>query len=337
MIKSVGNTDNSVTIMALNVTVLEFQGLDSWCDNKLCARNTDTLEIPYYFETHSWRLNTQNGFLTLNASNTTFVQGGQGLSVSASGSIRLPSLQTSENLDQFGISVNGETLRGVGDITLSNVHTYPNNTGTAVISTNFQSASLDGVPVPISTTATASVASLTLIAILVWKGKALLSYIASQFTRLDMDAALEHPNRRAIYEYVDANPGPTFRELIRETNMAAGTARHHIAVLGRCDVLIERQYGQTMRYFHCDQEHLGDWDAVVVLRDPDVDRLYQWLLHHPDVIQRTVLDEAEGWGWSRSTAQHRLKKLVDNNLASVRDLGRVKTYKAIDRNVMRHT
>ncbi len=155
-----------------------------------------------------------------------------------------------------------------------------------------------------------------------------LAAAAGLFTRTHGMSVLEHPNRRALFDYIDAHPGTTFRELLRATDMAAGTARHHLSVMLRCEVVVERAHGQTMRYFHPDQEHLGDWDAVVVLRQPDMDRIYRWLLDHPGVIQRTVLDAAESWGWSRSTTQHRLKRLVDNDLAQVRDLGRSKAYRA---------
>lgn len=164
------------------------------------------------------------------------------------------------------------------------------------------------------------------LSVLFWKMKFLA--LVCLFTRLDMDSALEHPNRRALFDYIDENPGTTFRELIRATGLAAGTARHHLAVLTRCDVLIERPFGQTLRYFHCDQEQIGDWDAVVVLREPDLDRMYRWLLDHPDVMQREILDAAESWGWRRSTAQHRLRRLVENDLALVRHLGRSKAYRA---------
>lgn len=183
-------------------------------------------------------------------------------------------------------------------------------------------------PAPVQAAALEPTTALALLALLLWKGKALAAVFVGMFSRLEMDSALEHPKRRALFDYIDENPGTTFRELIRSTDMAAGTARHHLVILIRCEVLVELSVGQTLRYFHCDQDQIGDWDAVVVLREPNLDRIYRWLLDHPGVMQRQILDEAETWGWRRSTAQHRLKRLVDNGLALVRDLGRNKSYQA---------
>lgn len=319
-----------VRVQAEGLHFVELRGGAATCGGAPCARSELEDREGLVQRTSAWRWRSEDGTFAASARDAIVLVGGAGLDVTASGSVRLPDLQTATaDLEQLGVSVEGQTLRGRGDLGLSDLRTREDGTARGSLSTDLVAARLDESPLAVQATASASaVAAVTLLGLLAWKGKAFASLLTGLFTRFDMDGALEHPNRRALFDYVDENPGTTFRELIGATGMAAGTARHHIAVLTRCDVLIERPFGQTLRYFHCDQEQVGDWDAVVVLRQPDMDRMYRWLLDNPGVMQREILDQAEAWGWRRSTAQHRLKRLVDNRLALVRDLGRSKSYRA---------
>lgn len=319
-----------IHVHAQGVQSMEIRGAAAACNGQPCAHSEFENHESYVQRTTAWRWLSSGGSFSASGREAIVLVGGAGVDMTASGSVRLPDLQTAmADIEQLGVSIEGQTLRGKGELSLWDIHTSTDNTAQASLATDLQAIRLDESPLPLQAAASVSaVAAMTLLGLLVWKGKALASCLTGLFTRFDMDGALEHPNRRALFDYVDENPGTTFRELIRATGMAAGTARHHIAVMTRCDVLIERPFGQTLRYFHCDQEQVGDWDAVVVLRQPDLDRMYRWLLDNPGVMQREILDEAESWGWRRSTAQHRLKRLVDNKLALVRDLGRTKSYRA---------
>ncbi len=139
----------------------------------------------------------------------------------------------------------------------------------------------------------------------------------------------QNENRQQIYDFISNNPGTAFRELVRDTGIPAGTARHHLSVLARCGLIREERHRNTLRFFRSDSRFATDWAAYAVLRAPQLRRLHAWLLANPWTIQRDVLDAAaDAWGWSRSTTQHRLARLVDEGLATAHPRGRCKVYTA---------
>lgn len=136
----------------------------------------------------------------------------------------------------------------------------------------------------------------------------------------------ENPRRRLLLQTIRAHPGATFRELVRSTGLAGGTARHHLTVLRRQGHIVERRHRSTLRFFVAGT-HNDDWEAVVLLRQAGLARLHGWLQEHPGVIQKDALEVAAEWGWSRSTTQHRLQRLVDAGLLEAVPQGRRKMYR----------
>lgn len=151
------------------------------------------------------------------------------------------------------------------------------------------------------------------------------------FTRLSREKALEHPRRKAIFDYIHEHPGANFREVARNTGIAAGTVRHHLNVLRRSEVIVEHAHGSTVRLFENQLKFQQNWADLVLLREPSLGLLYDWLKANPGAPQKGVLEGMEAHGWSRSTTQHRLARLVDGGLATIRLQGRLKIYTAVDR------
>ncbi len=142
---------------------------------------------------------------------------------------------------------------------------------------------------------------------------------------------LNHPKRRIILEYVEAKPGATFRELVRETELLGGTVRHHLTVIKRAGLVLERPYGNTLRYFRNDRANEEAWESIVVLREPSMNQLHQWLLTHPGIVQKDILEWAmESLQWSRSTTQNRLRQLESGGLLKRHAHGRYFVYTAVD-------
>ncbi len=155
------------------------------------------------------------------------------------------------------------------------------------------------------------------------------AFASALFTRLPPDEALEHPRRRALKDYIDAHPGATFRELIRATGIPAGTCRHHLSVLQRCQLIVEHRHRQTVRFFENHGKFDQTWEQVVMLREPELARLHALIEQHPKMMQKDILDTAvREWGWSRSTTQHRLERLARNDVVLVEQFGRRKLYSA---------
>ena len=158
-----------------------------------------------------------------------------------------------------------------------------------------------------------------------------LPVLAPLFTRMSLDQALEHPRRRRIFDYVRHHPGANFREVGRNTGIAAGTVRHHLNVLARSGIIVEHQHASTVRLFENIDAFRDCWADQVILREPALAELYEWLHANPASPQRGALDAMRERGWSRSTTQHRLGRLVDAGLVGIKLQGRLKLYTAADR------
>lgn len=156
----------------------------------------------------------------------------------------------------------------------------------------------------------------------------LYKFLAPLFTRISADKALEHPRRQRLFAYIRENPGGTFRELLRGTDIPAGTARHHLNILERTGVVVEKRHKSTLRFFPNHGQYDDTWDAVVMLREEPLAELHGWISDHPECMQKEMLAAMAGRGWSRSTTQHRLTRLIDGGLVTVRPQGRVKRYTA---------
>jgi DNA-binding transcriptional ArsR family regulator len=150
--------------------------------------------------------------------------------------------------------------------------------------------------------------------------------IAALFTRRLRDP-LEHERRKAIYAYVCAHPGATFREVAREVGLAGGTARHHLTVLKRAGLVVEHPYRSSVRFFENHGKYAKTWRETTVLRDPALAVLETWIRENPDRPQKDVLDAMAQHAWSRSTTQHRLGRLVAEGLAHVVPRGRLLHYR----------
>lgn len=177
-----------------------------------------------------------------------------------------------------------------------------------------------------------SVASSAAVSILIWK--TLTGTLVAGFTRMSMDDALEHPKRQKVYGYIISNPGATFREVVRETGFATGTTRHHLTILKRSNAIMEQKYLQTLRYFENHGKFTETWDTIALLREEPLAQLHDWLKENPWSNQKAILAAMAEVGWSRSTAQHRLSRLVDGGLVAMRPQGRMNLYEAQDQ-VMR--
>ncbi len=145
-------------------------------------------------------------------------------------------------------------------------------------------------------------------------------------TKLKPTSALKHPKRKALMEYIKKNPGATFRELLRATGIHSGTARHHVAILVRSGLVMQQEHKATHRFFENHGKYAENWNEVVLLREPELKRLHDWLVANPGSPQKEILAATGAWGWSRSTTQHRLGRLVEDGLVGIRQQGRLKLH-----------
>ncbi len=249
--------------------------------------------------------------------------GGERLDLSVRGNARLP-LATGGACGTACFAADDQTFRAAGELELANLRMHPDagSRMTAEVTGDFATVQLDNAILGLGAVAEVG-AVLGLTAALALAAK--LIGLALSAKRAD---PLHHPNRRKLHDAILANPGATFRELLRHTGLPAGTARHHLQVLKQVATIQEHPHGATLRYFENHGRFDHSWNTVVLLREPDLKRLHDWLMEHPASHQKEVVEATSAWGWSRSTTQHRLKRLAAEGLVDVRQHGRRYSYQA---------
>jgi predicted transcriptional regulator len=137
---------------------------------------------------------------------------------------------------------------------------------------------------------------------------------------------LEQPTRARIVEHLRLLPGDHFRSIVRTLQLSLGTARHHLAVLGKSGLVFSEKIGGKLRYF-----------AVVKGSASPMNETFKQYWKYRDLRARvwsTVLREtearpssvAERLGVSRQVAAYHLSCLTELGLV-VRSHGR---YRAVD-------
>lgn len=220
-----------------------------------------------------------------------------------------------------------QTLTATGNLTLTGMHV----TGPGQMAGDFQgdisTLRFDEAQVSPALLGTASTVALSVTAAAGLTGLGLW-FAGGLFTRNHGDP-LEHPRRRRLHDYILQNPGASFRELVRNCEIAAGTARHHLSVLVRNGVLMEKRHRATTRFFENHGRYTNSWSNVVLLREPALGQLHAWLVANPGSAQKEVLaGMLETQGWSRSTTQHRLTRLLTGGAITMRYQGRLCIYYA---------
>jgi predicted transcriptional regulator len=94
----------------------------------------------------------------------------------------------------------------------------------------------------------------------------------------------------------------------------SATLRHHLRVLERQGLIVERRMGRIRRFFASRGRHGPVWKALALLRDPHLRQLHASLHDRPGSRADIALDAFIAWGWSRSTTYHRLARLEASGL-----------------------
>ncbi len=256
------------------------------------------------------------------------VVGGSAVDVTLQGRLRLPQASGPLCSSTAGCAVDpDQTLRAWGNLSLTGlaVESLENGRLGGALGGDLEKLAVDEAFVAVGTPQLVAAVGIT--AVLAVAAKLALGLWTTQRAR----SPLSHPNRQKLYDYILQNPGGTFRELVRATGIPTGPARHHLAVLRHANLIQEHGHKATLRYFENHGRFDDSWNTVVLLREPELERLHGWLLGHPGTKQREILDAAAHWGWSRSTTQHRLGRLAGEGLVEIKLQGRMKLYTAARR------
>ncbi len=322
----------SFHLRIVGVTLLEWANADVSCDSGTCPRGAGwtklTAGIPGYDAdtvTESFEeLVVADGLLDGVFANAFVAVAGPHPDLAVDGWLRLP--LASGKTDCSGcVMPENRTLSARGHLGLGQMRQVDRSSMSATLDGNVSSAHFDEQGVILSgaalvATAGASVLAATVLGVVAFKLGVIL------FTR-NLKDPLAHPRRQRIHAYVRDHPGANFREVVRGAECPAGTVRHHLTVLVRAKVLMERPHGSTLRFFENHGKFDATWSNVVLLREPELQALHDWIERHPASAQKDVLNAMEAaHGWSRSTSQHRLARLVEGGIVQLRIQGRLKMY-----------
>ncbi len=310
-------------IEAMGLSYVELLGFDWSCTSTDCppsesvfGTQADVVPTPLASaRTYTYAvMNGADGVLTINTTADALYAASSVMAFSLDGVARLPRYH-----GPLADPAGNQTLRVEGLFAGTELSALPGGRFTGTLSPP-EVIFLDETPLGATGKTVAAAATVGLLALL---AKAVLGLLTRTRAR-----ALRSPRRRELLSYIESHPGATFRELVRGTDIPAGTARHHVGVLKQANLIMEKPHNQTLRYFENHGRFEDSWNSVVLLREPELKSLHAWLLRHNGSTQKEILAWAEGHGWSRSTAQHRLKRLENEGLVSMRPMGRWKCYTA---------
>lgn len=268
-----------------------------------------------------------DGEVSLNAHVHAFILGAPGMGANINGTLRLPLASSNEHCDC--VLPQNQTLWATGRINMSGIHLQDDGSAVMDFEGEFSNIRFDEQVIDPARFGGSRVyvgATVAVVAV----GIALRFVVAAFITRKTDRDLLENPRRSAVYQYVVAHPGANFREVVRGSLIASGTARHHLTILKRHGLVMEKPHRATMRYFENHGKYNSTWDAVVLLRKPEFKLLYDYIQNRGQLVQKDILaGMEERFNWSRSTTQHRLAQLVQNGNLSIFLRGRRKEYSAV--------
>jgi predicted transcriptional regulator len=319
----------SFNLAVAGLQAIELLGAEVSCTGGTCPTGGETSRQSLggaVLEQWSFeRITGLSGTAQMSASPVRVRMGGATLDVEANGAIRLPKAEL-DGRCECDLEPDS-TLTLEGEFALTGLSAGPQGRMNTVLSGDNVAAFSDERLIIIPNLARNAVVTGAGLAAIVIAVKLALGL----FTRLTKQEALEHPKRQQIYHYIQEHPGANFREVARNTSIAAGTVRHHLTVLERAGHVVEHQHQGTVRLFENHGKFDHNWSDLVLLREPPLAKLHDWLKAHPGSPQKAALEAMELDGWSRSTTQHRLSRLVEGGVATIRLQGRLKIYNVVDR------
>lgn len=283
--------------------------------------------IAAYTDTRSWeQLETSGGEVTARGGLPLLIFSGPSPEIATAGWFRLPFASGHTDCSTCLLPAN-QTLTASGELRLTDLHYTDSQWAAASFDGDLATAKFDeqAIKPELLGTIGASVAATGAVIV----GSALAVKLLGLLFSRTLKDPLAHPRRARLHTYIQEHPGANFREVARATGIATGTARHHLTVLVRTKIVVERPHGSTLRFFENHGKFDISWTREVLLREPDLATLHAWIVAHPGSPQKDILNAMETQRrWSRSTTQHRLVRLAAGGLVDLRLQGRLKLYSA---------
>lgn len=99
----------------------------------------------------------------------------------------------------------------------------------------------------------------------------------------------ENDVRMQVYDTVARNPGVTIQEVARVVGLSHPTARYHLNVLAKNDLVVFLDKGNKMMFFRNRNEFSEpEREMVAILRNPEAMRVYQRIEESPWVLRKEL-------------------------------------------------
>lgn len=139
-------------------------------------------------------------------------------------------------------------------------------------------------------------------------------------------AVLRPEDEPRVLEAIRREPGRSLRSISRATGVHPTAVRGHVNRLARTGQLREFRVSATRSRFYAGETAPSDLAVDHELRQAGQPQLLSWIARNPGATQLDLLAHTQSLGWSRSTTQHRLKRLVEQGLVATSRHGKYNHY-----------
>ena len=139
---------------------------------------------------------------------------------------------------------------------------------------------------------------------------------AFRYSRYDDSDPLEHEARAAVFDVVESRPGAYLSEVAERADLPLSTARHHVRVLEREDLLTGAKLRGKRRFYPA---YAGDMELAAALNDESTAAVLDALAR---LGGSSVSELADELGRDPSTVTHHLQRLEEDGLVSREREGR---------------
>lgn len=147
------------------------------------------------------------------------------------------------------------------------------------------------------------------------------------------EADLDLTSRRAIYQYIDSNPGAHFRQILDEFDYAQGTIQYQLRWLEDEGLLEESDDGKFTRYYPEAEYDQAEQEVLNALRRKYSRRIIAQLLIDGPLSTSELSERIEK---AKSTVSWHLSNLSDAGLVTKERDGRTVLYDLEDPDQVRY-
>lgn len=293
---------------------LEWHNLSPICDSCGGAGGpvavTPSMDLVHFIELQA------NGVLAAQGTASAAVLGGNVLDVDViQGLLRLP--LASENARCHSCEWNESTLLLRGDISLQDLRPHGQFQLAARASGQITEIRSDESVLNPRLMVAASVGVVAVAAV--------AKVVAILASRL-FQAPLENDRRRLLHDAILAQPGITYRQLMRSLGLANGVVNHHLRVLTKANLIVRRADGKRTRLFENHGKYDANWHEIAILERPFAREVVSLLQANPGISQGELTEWALAKGWSRAGIQVRITELESAGFVRSGKDGRKKRY-----------